>query len=46
MSNSEKLNKILDHLENLKSEDVKLRVEAMQNLHLIAEGFGISKTRA
>lgn len=29
MSNSEKLNRILDHLENLKSEDVKLRVEAM-----------------
>lgn len=29
MSNSDKLNRILDFLENLKSEDVKLRTEAM-----------------
>ena len=46
MTNNEKLTRILDYLENLKSEDVKLRIEAMQNLHLIAEAFGVQKTRS
>jgi serine/threonine-protein phosphatase 2A regulatory subunit A len=43
--NSNDLSKIIDHLENLKSDDVKKRLSSVQNLNTIAEVFGVEKTR-
>lgn len=43
--NQKDLNKIIDYLEELKSEDVKKRAAAVRHLHLIAEVFGPEKTK-
>lgn len=43
--NSNDLTKIIDYLENLKSEDIKKRLHSVENLHIIAEVFGPEKTR-
>lgn len=43
--NSNDISKIIDYLENLKSEDVKKRLISVENLHKIANVFGPEKTR-
>lgn len=44
--NEQELNVVVDHLENLKSEELNKRIEAVKNLMLIAESFGEAKTRS
>lgn len=43
--NAKDLNKIIDYLEDLKSEDAKKRAAAVRHLSLIAEVFGPEKTK-
>lgn len=44
--NQKDLNKVIDYLEDLKSEDVKKRAAAVRHLHAIAEVFGPEKTKS
>ena len=43
--NQKDLSKIIDYLEDLKSEDVKKRAAAVRHIHLISEVFGPEKTK-
>lgn len=43
--NEQELNRMIDQLENLKSEDLQKRIEAVKHLHAIAKIFGPAKTR-
>ncbi len=42
--NQKELSVLIDHLENLKSEDLKERIAAISHLNMIAEAFGPDKT--